>query len=192
NKKEIIGYLINLIWEATKEGVREIVFNNASCSATIFLTDGTKDIKNLNATGVALISEEIYQKIINDLANIKKKESITIENNLGSNRLSEVDIDAQTNKNDILNLEEDQGAKSSHINDYFKISKRKKKNEQRENDNNDFENNEKTNELLPDSQAVGADDQFLIYNINQHNNEHVNNNRLTKNVREVDESMPNN
>ncbi|CAG8821703.1 17742_t:CDS:1, partial [Racocetra fulgida] len=58
----------NLTWEATKGGVREIVFNDASCSATIFLTDG-----------VALISEEIYRKIINYLANIKVKESITIE-----------------------------------------------------------------------------------------------------------------
>ncbi|CAG8820519.1 17966_t:CDS:1, partial [Racocetra fulgida] len=46
----------------------EIVFNDASRSSTIFLTDG-----------VALISEEIYQKIINYLANIKVKESITIE-----------------------------------------------------------------------------------------------------------------
>ncbi|CAG8663043.1 2561_t:CDS:2, partial [Dentiscutata heterogama] len=123
NKKEIIRYSINLIWEATKGGVRKIVFNDASCSATIFLTDSTKDIENLDTPGVVLISEEIYRKIINNLANIKGKESITNEDDPGSDRLSEINVDAQTNENNTLNLEKDQWAKSSHMNDYFKISK---------------------------------------------------------------------
>ncbi|CAG8733316.1 15449_t:CDS:2, partial [Racocetra fulgida] len=80
----------------------------------------------------------------------------------GSDRLSKVDVDAQTNENDTLNLEKDQWAKK--------------------NDGNDFENNEKTNELLPDSQVVGTDDQFSIDNMNQPDNERVNDNRQSINV----------
>ncbi|CAG8838900.1 28025_t:CDS:1, partial [Gigaspora margarita] len=52
NKKEVIRCLINLIWKATKGGVKKIVFNNALCSAAIFLTDGTKDTENLDIPGV--------------------------------------------------------------------------------------------------------------------------------------------
>ncbi|CAG8663057.1 2562_t:CDS:2, partial [Dentiscutata heterogama] len=54
-----------------------------------------------------------------------------------------------------------------------------------------FENPHKTNELLSDSQAVGTNDQFSIDNINQPDNECINDNRQTENVRETDESMPN-
>ncbi|CAG8524567.1 7460_t:CDS:10 [Dentiscutata heterogama] len=171
NKKEIIRCSINLIWEATKGGVREIVFNDASCLATIFLTNGTKDTENLDTSGVVLISEEIYWKINNDLANIKGKESITIEDDPDSDRLSEVNVDAQTSENDTLNLKENQQAK--------------------ENNSNDFENNEEINKLLPDSQTASTNDQFSIGNMNQPNNEHINDNRQTENIRETEESISN-
>ncbi|CAG8834813.1 27550_t:CDS:1, partial [Racocetra persica] len=59
--------------------VREIIFNDTSRSATIFLSDGTNNTENLDVPKVVLISEETYQKIINDLANLKDKESIIIE-----------------------------------------------------------------------------------------------------------------
>ncbi|CAG8636328.1 1976_t:CDS:2, partial [Dentiscutata heterogama] len=157
NKKEIIRCSINLIWEATNGGVRKIVFNDASRSATIFLTDGTKDIENLDATGVVLISEEIYQKIINDLANTIE-DIIDIKIFYHSNRLLEVDeltFDTQTNENDTLNLEDDQWTKGSHMNDYFKISKRNEKNKQ-------TENIRETDESMPnDQQSINITSRML-------------------------------
>ncbi|CAG8831949.1 20323_t:CDS:1, partial [Racocetra persica] len=63
----------------TTGGVIEIIFNDISRSATIFLNDSTNNTKNLNISKVVLISEETYQKIVNDLANLKEKESIIIE-----------------------------------------------------------------------------------------------------------------
>ncbi|CAG8830509.1 1343_t:CDS:2, partial [Gigaspora margarita] len=98
--------------------VREIFFNEPLRSATVFLSDGTNDTENLGAPGVVLISDEI----IADLDNTKGKEPITIEDDLDSDLSSQVD---ETNENDILNLEKNQWAEDSHINDYFKTSKRK-------------------------------------------------------------------
>ncbi|CAG8458414.1 26040_t:CDS:10 [Gigaspora margarita] len=187
DKKEIVRSSINLIWEATDGGIKKIVFNNQSRSAAIFLSDGTEDTENLNAPGAVLISEETYRKIINDLADMKGKKSIATEDNLDSDNLSQVDelmFDAQASENDTLNLEEGQHTEDSHINDYFKTSKRTKNNnaskyphvnenqEQRDNVNNDFE---ETDKLLPDShslinvtvntsQAVSTDNQISIDN----------------------------
>ena len=79
NKKEIIKNSIHHIWKATTGGVREIIFNDTSRSATIFLSDSTNNTENLDTPKVVLISEETYQKIVNDLANLKEKESIIIE-----------------------------------------------------------------------------------------------------------------
>ncbi|CAG8704273.1 17592_t:CDS:2, partial [Cetraspora pellucida] len=161
NQKEIIRSSINLIWKATNGGIKEIVFNNQSCSAEIFLSDGTENTEHLNTPGVVLISEETYRKIFNDLANMKGKESIASEDDLYSDNLSQVDelmFDAQASKNDTLNLKEGQRTEDSHINDYFKTSKRTKNSskyphvnenqEQRINVNNDVE---ETDKLLPDS-----------------------------------------
>ncbi|CAG8571760.1 4571_t:CDS:2, partial [Racocetra persica] len=76
DKKEIVRSLISLIWEATDGKIKKIVFNNQSRSAAIFLSDDTEDTENLNVFGVVLIAEETYQKIINDLADMKGKDSI--------------------------------------------------------------------------------------------------------------------
>ncbi|CAG8848673.1 5349_t:CDS:2, partial [Gigaspora margarita] len=98
NKKEIIRSSLNLIWKATKGEVKEIFFNEPSRLATVFLSDGTNDTENLN--------------LDSDL----------------SSQVDELMLDAQTNQtneNDILNLEENQRTEDSHINNYFKTSKRK-------------------------------------------------------------------
>ncbi|CAG8477196.1 30578_t:CDS:10 [Gigaspora margarita] len=135
NKKEIIRNSIHHIWKATNGGVRKIVFNDTSRSATIFLSDGTNDTENLDAPGAVLISEETFRKIINDLANLKGKESIIVEDDLdndGSSHVDELMLDAQTNENDendTLNFEDDQWTEDSRINDYFKMSKRKEENQ---------------------------------------------------------------
>ncbi|CAG8719629.1 16379_t:CDS:2, partial [Racocetra fulgida] len=132
------------------EELTRLVENFKRTQATIFLTDGTKDTENLD-----------------------------VPEDLDSDRQSEVDeliFNAHTNENDILNLEEDQRTKNSHINNYFKISKRREKNKQIEDINNDFENNEKTNRLLSDLQSISTHDQFSIDNINQPDNEYVNDN----------------
>ncbi|CAG8808923.1 30605_t:CDS:2, partial [Racocetra persica] len=94
--------------------VREIIFNDISHSATIFLSDGTNNNENLDIPKVVLISEETYQKIINDLANLNEKKSIIIEDN---------------DENDTLNFEDDQWTEDSYINDHFKILKREEKNQ---------------------------------------------------------------
>ncbi|CAG8734521.1 7544_t:CDS:2, partial [Cetraspora pellucida] len=175
NPKEIVRNAISLIWEATNGEVRKIVYDGQSHSATIFLDDGNNyDGNFFDTPGVVLISKETYRKTINDLANIKGKESIIVEDVVDVKIFIVIDynedlvnesqedtlmIDAQTNKND---TGEDQRLKDSHMNDYFKFSKRKGENkiaskylnvnvnhEQGENVN-DFESNEEPDELLPD------------------------------------------
>ncbi|CAG8609950.1 17198_t:CDS:10, partial [Racocetra persica] len=136
----------------TIEDKKEIV------RTAIFLSDDTEDTENLNAPGVVLIAEETYRKIINDLADMKEKDSVATEDDLDSDNLSQVNelmFDAQANKDDILNLEEGQHTEDSHINDYFKTSKRMKNNnaskyphvnENQEQRDNNFE---ETDKLLP-------------------------------------------
>ncbi|CAG8508623.1 19883_t:CDS:10 [Cetraspora pellucida] len=66
--------------EATKGEVEKIVYDGQLHSATIFLDDGNNyDGNFFDTPGVVLISKEMYQKTINNLANIKGKESIIIE-----------------------------------------------------------------------------------------------------------------
>ncbi|CAG8459043.1 26619_t:CDS:10 [Racocetra persica] len=99
----------------TGEGIKEIVFNNQSRSAAIFLSNGTKNTENLNTPG-----------------------------DLDSDRLSQVDkliSDAHASKNDIFNLKEGEEDQQT-VNDYFKISK-EMKNKQRDNVDNNFEETDK-------------------------------------------------
>ncbi|CAG8743017.1 36673_t:CDS:2, partial [Racocetra persica] len=94
----------------------------------------------------------------------------------------ELIFNTHTNENDTLNLEEDQWTKGSHINDYFKISRREK-NKQIE--DSFFENNKETNRLLPDLQSISTHDQFLINNKNQPDHEYINDNQQAENSREA-------
>ncbi|CAG8621299.1 2622_t:CDS:2, partial [Dentiscutata heterogama] len=75
-----------------------------------------------------------------------------------SDRLSEVDVDAQTNKNNTLNLKENQQAKGSHMNNYFKTSKRNMKNKP---DNEHVNDNRQTENIRETDKSMSNDQQSI-------------------------------
>ncbi|CAG8468841.1 15728_t:CDS:2, partial [Racocetra persica] len=211
DKKEIVRSSINLIWEATDGEIKKIVFNNQSCSAAIFLSDDTKDTENLNTPGVVLIAKETYRKIINDLADMKGKDSVATEDDLDSDNLLQVDelmFDAQASENDTLNLEEGQHTEDNNVNNDFEETNKLLPDSYSSINitivNNEFESNEEIDALLPDSyssinvtantsQAVSTDNQISIDNEYITDNQQAKNGELVEslfNNKEVDELLP--